>query len=367
MSSSSSPPVWSITSLIPSFLRQKPHSGDPPPRPDALPSHRNSAETVRSLARQLSRESIETSINPFINDAKLDPQLDPNSPDFSAQAWVKSMVSLHSRDPERYPMRTAGVSFRDLSVHGYGSPTDYQKTVGNLWLDYFGKLMRLVGAGKQLRKIQILRDFEGLVKAGEMLVVLGRPGSGCSTFLKTIAGETHGVTVDDKSILQYQGIPATTMHRDFRGEVIYMAETDVHFPMLTVGETLTFAARARAPRNRMPGISREQYARHMRDVVMALFGLSHTVNTMVGDDFIRGVSGGERKRVSIAECTLSFSPVQCWDNCTRGLDSANALEFVRTVRLGTESAGSTALVSIYQCSQSSYDVRPAFIILEPIC
>jgi ATP-binding cassette, subfamily G (WHITE), member 2, PDR len=183
--------------------------------------------------------------------------------------------------------------------------------------------------------------------------------SGCSTFLKTIAGETQGFYIDDKSNIQYQGITAKMMHKDFRGEVIYMSETDVHFPMLTVGDTLTFAARARAPHNRLAGITREQYAIHMRDVVMALFGLTHTVNTMVGNDFIRGISGGERKRVSIAECTLSFSPIQCWDNSTRGLDSANALEFIRTVRMGADAGGSTAMVSVYQCSQSSYDVSLA--------
>lgn len=60
----------------------------------------------------------------------------------------------------------------------------------------------------------------------------------------------------------------------------------------------------------------------MRDVVMAVFGLSHTVNTKVGSDFVRGVSGGERKRVSIAEMALAGSPLCCWDNATRGLDSA---------------------------------------------
>jgi ABC-type multidrug transport system ATPase subunit len=60
--------------------------------------------------------------------------------------------------------------------------------------------------------------------------------------------------------------------------------------MLTVGETLTFAARTRTPRNRPEGVTREQWADHMRDVVMAVFGLSHTVNTQVGNDFIRGVS-----------------------------------------------------------------------------
>lgn len=102
---------------------------------------------------------------------------------------------------------------------------------------------------------------------------------------------------------------------------------------------------------------------HMRDVVMAVFGLSHTVNTKVGNDFIRGVSGGERKRVSIAEAAIGGSPLQCWDNSTRGLDSATALEFVRTLRLSTEMAGSTAIVAIYQASQSIYDVFDKVAVL----
>jgi ATP-binding cassette subfamily G (WHITE) protein 2 (PDR) len=45
---------------------------------------------------------------------------------------------------------------------------------------------------------------------------------------------------------------------------------------------------------------------------MAMFGISHTINTCVGNDFVRGVSGGERKRVTIAEATLSYAPLQCW-------------------------------------------------------
>ncbi|OAX81322.1 hypothetical protein ACJ72_04341 [Emergomyces africanus] len=145
------------------------------------------------------------------------------------------------------------------------------------------------------------------------------------------------------------------MHNQFRGEATYTAETDVHFPQLTVGQTLEFAARARAPANRIPGVTREQYAIHMRDVVMASFGLTHTMNTNVGNDFIRGVSGGERKRVSIAEACLSQAPLQCWDNSTRGLDSANALEFCRTLRLSTDYMGATICVAIYQASQSAYD------------
>jgi ABC-type multidrug transport system ATPase subunit len=146
------------------------------------------------------------------------------------------------------------------------------------------------------------------------------------------------------------------MQKQFKGEAIFSAETDVHFPQLTVGDTLTFAAMARTPRTRFPNLTRKRYAEHLRDVVMAMLGLRHTFNTKVGNDFVRGVSGGERKRVSIAEAILSGAPLQCWDNSTRGLDSANALEFCKNLRLMSDYAGITACVAIYQASQSAYDV-----------
>lgn len=59
---------------------------------------------------------------------------------------------------------------------------------------------------------------------------------------------------------------------------------------------------------------RSEYCRYIAKVVMAVFGLTHTYNTKVGNDFIRGVSGGERKRVSIAEMVLAGSPFSAWDN-----------------------------------------------------
>lgn len=66
-----------------------------------------------------------------------------------------------------------------------------------------GLFQKLTGKGK--RKIQILRDFEGLIKSGELLVILGKPGSGCSTLLKTISGETNGFFIDSTSTINYQG------------------------------------------------------------------------------------------------------------------------------------------------------------------
>ena len=159
------------------------------------------------------------------------------------------------------------------------------------------------------------------------------------------------------------GIEADQFHKDFRGEATYTAEVDVHFPQLTVGDTLAFAAQARSPRKVPGGLSRKVYSEFMRDVVMAMFGISHTIHTVVGNDFVRGVSGGERKRVTIAEAALSGAPLQCWDNSTRGLDSANALEFCRTVRMSTDLLGCTAAVSIYQSPQSAYDIFDKVIVL----
>lgn len=136
---------------------------------------------ITELARQFSRMSTYT----IPKDGELDnpfnstnPIFQPGSDTFNVKAWVKALMHMTSRDPERYPNRTAGVFFKNLNVHGYGSAFDYQKDVGNLWMESLGSFRKSFGgdAHKGETKIQILRDFDGLVKNGEMLVVLGRPG-----------------------------------------------------------------------------------------------------------------------------------------------------------------------------------------------
>ncbi|KAI1323108.1 ABC-2 type transporter-domain-containing protein [Xylariaceae sp. FL0255] len=314
---------------------------------------------VTELARKYTTQShADGGANPYLDTDENSP-LNPHSPHFSARAWAKAVVDMASRDGNGF--RSAGVCFQNLNVHGFGTTTDYQVDVANIFLKTAGMARRYLGHGQQ--KIDILRNFDGLVRKGEMLVVLGPPGSGCSTFLKSIAGETSGIYIDQNSYFNYQGISAKEMHSHHRGEVIYTAEIDVHFPMLTVGDTLTFAAQARAPRELPPGVDKMAYANHLRDVTMAMFGISHTVNTRVGNEYVRGVSGGERKRVTISEATLSRAPLQCWDNSTRGLDSANALEFCKTLRTQTEIFGTTACVSIYQSPQSAYDCFDKAVVL----
>lgn len=324
------------------------------------PVYQQGAELVRELTQNLTRLSTERlpDGNPFAGENK-DPAVDPNSPSFSAKAWMQTVLQIRSRDPKAHPMRTAGVSFRNLCAMGYSKGADYQKTVSTVILQGFDMIRHLIG--KKGPQVKILSSFDGLVEAGELCVVLGPPGSGCSTFLKTIAGETHGFDVSGD--FNYQGISAAMMQKNFRGEAIYTAEQDVHFPQLTVHQTLSFAAEARAPREPPAGISKREYANYMADVVMAVFGIHHTRDTRVGNEFVRGVSGGERKRVTISEAALSAAPLQCWDNSTRGLDAANAVEFVKNLRLSTELTGATAFIAIYQSPQAAYDLFDKALVL----
>ena len=286
-----------------------------------------------------------------------DPRLNPDNQQFDFFLWVRKFMMLLEQQGVR--QRRAGFTFKDLNVSGTGAALQLQKNVGSAFMLPF----RLQEEFAHAPEKQILRNFNGCVRQGEMLVVLGRPGSGCSTFLKSICGEINGLNVSEKSVIHYNGISQKDFIKGFKGDVVYNQENEKHFPHLLVGQTLEFAAAARTPSNRVLNTPREAFSKHMASVVMNVFGLSHTRNTKVGNDFVRGVSGGERKRVSIAEMALAGSPIAAWDNSTRGLDASTALEFVRSLKIASDIGGQTQAVAIYQASQSIYDIFDKAIVL----
>lgn len=133
-------------------------------------------------------------------------QLDPSSPHFDSRAWVKALVRLNESDPDTAPPRSLGVAFRNLSVHGWGTGgAEYQRGVLDLPWDVVRGLARMLVPNRRGKKVEILRGFEGVVEEGELLLVLGPPGSGSSTLLKTIAGETAGLEVDEESYMNFRG------------------------------------------------------------------------------------------------------------------------------------------------------------------
>lgn len=310
---------------------------------------------VETLAEKLSRH---TTRDPAID-------LEAESDDkFDARAIFETFV--RDADEQGVHIRKAGLTMDSVSVEGIDSSNVEGATFGNIlclpYTIYKGIQAKKAMKGKSKMR-QIISDVDLLARPGEMVLVLGRPGAGCSSFLKTAAGEIDqfagGVTGD----IRYDGISQPEMMKHYKPDVIYNGELDVHFPYLTVQQTLDFAIACKTPAKRVNNVSREEYIASTRDLYATIFGLRHTYHTKVGNDFVRGVSGGERKRVSIAEALAARGTIYCWDNATRGLDASTALEYAKAIRIMTNLLKSTALVTIYQAGENIYEVFDKVTVL----
>lgn len=261
--------------------------------------------------------------------------------------------------------KKVGVIYKGLTVKGAGSTATFAKTVPDAIMGTFGPdlyhlITRFVPALRFGRKQQtrtLINDFSGLLRDGEMMLVLGRPGSGCSTFLKAIANnrESYASVEGDVS---YGGIPAGKQKKQFRGEVNYNEENDVHFANLNVWQTLSFALTNKTRKHKKGEIP------IILDALLRMFGITHTKYTPVGDEYVRGVSGGERKRVSIAETLASKSTVVCWDNSTRGLDASTALDYAKSLRIMTDISNRTTFVTLYQAGEGIYEQMDKVMVID---
>ena len=123
---------------------------------------------------------------------------------------------------------------------------------------------------------------------------------------------------------------------------------------MTVAQTLGFALETKVPGKRPGGVSATEFKEKVVDLLLRMFNIEHTRNTVVGNSFVRGISGGERKRVSIAEMMVTGGAVCSHDNTTRGLDASTALDYAKSIRIITNIYKTTTFVSLYQASENIY-------------
>ncbi|KIX09317.1 uncharacterized protein Z518_00396 [Rhinocladiella mackenziei CBS 650.93] len=259
-----------------------------------------------------------------------------------------------------------GVIWENLTVRGIGGTKNFVKVFPDAFIDFFnvpGTIMSIFGLGKRGKEFNILQNFRGVVKPGEMVLVLGRPGSGCTTFLKVIANQRFGYTGIDGEVL-YGPFDASTFSKRYRGEAVYNQEDDVHHPTLTVGQTLGFALDTKTPGKRPAGMSKAEFKEKIINLLLKMFNIEHTIHTIVGNPFMRGISGGERKRVSIAEMMVTRATVCAWDNSTRGLDASTALDYAKSLRIMTNIYKTTTFVSLYQASESIYNQFDKVMVID---
>lgn len=137
-----------------------------------------------------------------------------------------------------------------------------------------------------------------------------------------------------------------------------MPEDDIHLPTLTGRQTLEFALHNKTRKKWVDQIPR------FLDEFGRAFGMTRSLDTLVGDEFIRGMSGGERKRISILESLASDASVQAWDGSTRGLDASSALDYIKSLRLMTDACRRTTLVSLYQASDDIFDLMDKVMLIN---
>ncbi|CAG8960034.1 hypothetical protein HYFRA_00013222 [Hymenoscyphus fraxineus] len=254
--------------------------------------------------------------------------------------------------------RKLGVTWTNLTVLGIGSGAAMNENVGSQF-----NFMNGVRDRKSKTSMKtIIDNSHGCVKPGEMLLVLGRPGAGCTTLLKILANRRDGFAEVSGDV--FFGSMDPKEAAQYRGQIVMNTEDEIFYPTLTVGETIDFATRLKVPFNLSPDTNPKTFQRYCREFLLKSMGISHTHDTKVGDEFVRGVSGGEKKRVSIIEVLATRASVFCWDNSTRGLDASTALEYTKAVRALTDIFGLTSIVTLYQAGNGIYDLFNKVLVLD---
>ncbi|WVZ53916.1 hypothetical protein U9M48_004802 [Paspalum notatum var. saurae] len=204
-----------------------------------------------------------------------------------------------------------------------------------------------VPAAAEPEERTILRGVTGEARAGELLAVLGPSGSGKSTLLSILGGRLSG---RHSGAVLAGGRPLCRASQRRTG---FVAQDDVLHPHLTVRETLVFCAALRLPRAAPKAAA---------DAVIAELGLGGCADTVVGNAFVRGVSGGERKRVSIGHELLVNPSLLILDEPTSGLDSTAAARLVATLA-ALARRGRTVVMSVHQPSSRVFRMFDSVLLL----
>ena len=293
-----------------------------------------SSEEVSALAAQgkLAKQGSQSNLHDDtlhlgqITDADIRNALDPVNQSFSVKdlmEWPeeKLMRLVDHVQPQHLPV----LMNRRLQVHEKESAKNF--SFHHLTYEKDGET--------------VLNDVSGYMEAGMLVGLLGAPDSGITPLFNILTGRLKvGRNSRVSGDILYDGRKRTA---DFKRWVGYVVKEDPHIPALTVFETLYFSARLRLP-DMPPKIVRMRVA-----ITLKLLGLSHVANSVVGDGSLRGISGGEKRRVSFGIEMVAGHACIIADLPTNGLDSASAYSLMRTMRFATK-IGFSMMASVVQPS-----------------
>ncbi|KAK4857178.1 hypothetical protein QYF36_025378 [Acer negundo] len=262
-------------------------------------------------------------------------------------------------------------------------------TLINVTRDTFERILMDLRIFKPERhKLTILNDISGAVKPGRMTLLLGPPGSGKSTLLLALAGKLDS-NLEKSGNVTYNGHHLHEFH--VQRTSAYISQTDNHIPELTVRETLDFAARCQGSSEGFSGYMKDlthlEKERKIRpspeidafmkassvggkkhsvstDYVLKVLGLDVCSDTIVGNDMLRGVSGGQRKRVTTGEMVVGPRKTLFMDEISTGLDSSTTYQIVNCVRNFVHQMDATVLMALLQPAPETFDLFDDLVLLS---
>eukprot|EP00871_Galdieria_phlegrea_P002260 jgi/Galph1/3034/GphlegSOOS_G1687.1 len=301
-------------------------------------------------------------IEEIATDWYTEPKYDVDSPDFDEHLYRRYVECLLQQIGD--PMLPLSITFKNVSVRVpvYTKPAINNILIGlqKMITDPFHKLtwLLLPKSRKDKEMHFILENTSGTVLPGEMLLVLGPPESGKSTFLRALAYqldsncETSGEVYYGRSVYS----------PEIKHRIHFVDQEDYHMASLSVRDTLEFATKCCIP-DYVPFA--ERIRQDQLKIVTRELKLAHVLNTPLGNHKIRGVSGGEKKRVTVAEILAGkMTPISLLDNITRGLDAAVALEILRYFRSLADIHNEIFVCTMQQLSDEMYNLFDKVLVLD---
>ncbi|XP_051123193.1 ABC transporter G family member STR-like [Andrographis paniculata] len=242
--------------------------------------------------------------------------------DKNVKGQKTTTTAAATQQPTRKLIPGHGLEFNNLS---YSVLKKHKSKDGGAWIN---------------KEIYLLNDISGQAMRGEIFAIMGPSGAGKSTFLDALAGRIAQGSLQGS--VRIDGKQVTTSYMKMISS--YVMQDDQLFPMLTVFETFMFAAEVRLP----PSVSTLDKKKRVIDLLDQL-GLTSATHTYIGNEGTRGVSGGERRRVSIGIDIIHKPSLLFLDEPTSGLDSTSAFSVVEKVK-DIAKGGSIVLMTIHQPS-----------------
>ncbi|KAI3959763.1 hypothetical protein MKW92_002609 [Papaver armeniacum] len=204
------------------------------------------------------------------------------------------------------------------------------------------------------KKKVLLNDISGEVREGEILAILGPSGSGKSTLIDALANRISKESLKGSVRINGEALDSGVL----KMISAYVMQDDLLFPMLTVEETLLFSAEFRLPRS----FSKSKKMERVHAVIDEL-GLRNAAKTLIGDEGYRGISGGERRRVSIGVDIIHDPILLFLDEPTSGLDSSCAFMVVKVLQRIART-GRIVIMSVHQPSSRVVSLIDHLIFLS---